>query len=92
MRVYAPVPGNNYAPLQGTSMASPVVAAIAALIRSQYPSLTAEQVKEAIMNSVTPIQEEVTIPGSKTEKQNFQTFVFPEELLMCTMPLHMLQR
>ncbi|MBK8080698.1 MAG: S8 family serine peptidase [Saprospiraceae bacterium] len=71
MRVYAPVPGNNYAPLQGTSMASPVVAAIAALIRSQYPSLTAEQVKEAIMNSVTPIQEEVTIPGSKTEKTKF---------------------
>jgi cell wall-associated protease len=71
MKVYAPVPGDNYAPLQGTSMASPVVAAIAALIRSQYPSLTAVQVKEAIMNSVTPIQDEVIIPGSKTEKTKF---------------------
>ncbi len=71
VRIYAPVPGNNYAPLQGTSMASPVVAGVAAVIRSQYPTLTAEQVKEAIMNSVTPVQDEVLIPGSKTDKTKF---------------------
>ncbi|MFZ1705698.1 MAG: S8 family serine peptidase [Saprospiraceae bacterium] len=71
VRVYAPIPGDNYAPLQGTSMASPVVAGVAAVIRSTYPTLTAVQVKEAIMSSVTPIQDEVNIPGSKTEKTKF---------------------
>lgn len=71
VRVYAPIPDNNYAPLQGTSMASPVVAGVAAIIRSNYPSLTAEQVKEAIVKSVKPIDDEVYVPGSKTEKTKF---------------------
>lgn len=71
VRVYAPIPDNNYAPLQGTSMASPVVAGVAAIIRSNYPSLTAEQVKEAIVKSVKPIEDEVYVPGSKTEKTKF---------------------
>lgn len=71
VRVYAPIPNNNYAPLQGTSMASPVVAGVAAVIRSNYPSLTAEQVKEAIVKSVKTIDAEVYIPGSKTEKTKF---------------------
>lgn len=71
VRVYAPIPDNNYAPLQGTSMASPVVAGVAAIIRSNYPSLTAEQVKEAIVKSVKPIDDEVFVPGSKTEKTKF---------------------
>ena len=71
VRVYAPIPNDNYAPLQGTSMASPVVAGVAAVIRSNYPNLTAEQVKESIVKSVKPIDAEVYVPGSKTEKTKF---------------------
>jgi cell wall-associated protease len=51
-KIYATLPGGNkYGFLQGTSMASPVVAGIAALIRSYYPGLSAAQVKYAIEKS-----------------------------------------
>lgn len=49
--IYSTVPNNNYEFFDGTSMASPAVAGVAALIRSQYPSLTASQVKHIIMDS-----------------------------------------
>ena len=71
VRIFSTMPGSEYAPLQGTSMAAPVVAGVAAVIRSHFPALTAEQVKEVIMKSVTPITDEVKLPGSKTEKRKF---------------------
>ena len=39
----------------GTSMSAPFVAGVAALLKSYKPSLTTAQIKEAIMNSVTPV-------------------------------------
>ena len=71
MGIYSTMPNNEYAQLQGTSMASPVVAGVAAVIRSVYPKLTAEQVKEALMKSVTPLNQNVKLPGSKGEKVAF---------------------
>lgn len=65
MKIYSTMPENEYAQLQGTSMAAPVVAGVAAVIRSVYPTLTAEQVKEAIMNSVTKLNHNVKVPGTK---------------------------
>jgi subtilisin family serine protease len=50
--IYSTTPGNHYANHDGTSMASPVVAGLAALIREYYPKLKAVQVKEIIMLSV----------------------------------------
>jgi subtilisin family serine protease len=49
--IYATIPNNKYKYLQGTSMASPNAAGVAALIRSYYPRLTAPQVKHILMNS-----------------------------------------
>jgi len=49
--IYSTIPNNNYEFFNGTSMASPAVAGIAAIIRSQYPHLTAYQVKRVIMES-----------------------------------------
>lgn len=49
--IYATIPNNKYKYLQGTSMASPNAAGVAALIRSYYPKLTAPQVKHILMNS-----------------------------------------
>jgi subtilisin family serine protease len=67
-RIYSTVPGgNNYRNLQGTSMASPVVAGVAALVLSYYPQLTAEQLKWVIEKSATPITTKVKLPGSDDE-------------------------
>lgn len=66
MKIYSTLPGgNSYGFLQGTSMASPVVAGLAALIRSYYPELSAQQVKEAIEQTVTPINPESNVKALK---------------------------
>ena len=72
VKIYSTMPNDEYAFLQGTSMASPVVAGVAAVIRSYFPTLTAEQVKEAIMESVVPIDGMVDVPGKKDTKQDFK--------------------
>lgn len=51
MKIYATVPFGKYKHLQGTSMASPDAAGVAALIRSRYPKLSASEVKEIMMQS-----------------------------------------
>ncbi len=66
--VYSTVPGNKYDSYSGTSMASPVVAGIAALILEYYPKLTAEQVKYVIENSVSKYPSIMVFrPGSDTK-------------------------
>ena len=72
MQIYATVPGDEYRNLQGTSMASPVVAGVAAVIRSHYPGLTAAQVKEILIESSMPLDQMVKKPGAD-EKVNFST-------------------
>jgi len=68
VRIYATVPGGNtYQNLQGTSMASPVVAGLAAFIMQYYPDLSAEQVKLAIEKSAQKPAKKVTQPGSADE-------------------------
>lgn len=66
-KIYSTLPGgNDYGFLQGTSMASPVVAGVAALIRSYYPALSAKQVKYAIEKSAVLAPDSVKInkPGT----------------------------
>ena len=68
VRIYSTIPGGNtYGNAQGTSMASPVVAGVAALILSYFPDLSAEQVKYVIEKSATPISIKVKKPGSDEE-------------------------
>ena len=58
----------------GTSFAAPIVSGIAALILEYYPALSAKQVKQAILQSATPLTGTmVKKPGSKTEKVDFST-------------------
>jgi len=74
VQIYATLPENRYAYLQGTSMASPVVAGVAAVIRSYFPKLKAEQVKEILMKSATPMDIKVKKPGdSSGELVDFKT-------------------
>lgn len=49
--------GNEYTESQGTSVAAPVVTAVAAMIRAYFPKLKASQVKEILIKSVRPMQE-----------------------------------
>lgn len=68
VKIYSTLPGGNqYGNQDGTSMAAPVVAGIAALVRSYYPDLTAEQVKYAIENSVIKPSNDDTVyqPGTQ---------------------------
>jgi subtilisin family serine protease len=51
-------------------MASPNAAGVAALIRSFYPNLKANQVKQILMNSGTPMNFEVNV-GENKEKKDF---------------------
>jgi cell wall-associated protease len=51
-KIYSTIPGGNtYGNADGTSMASPVVAGVAALILEYFPNLTPEQVKSVIEKS-----------------------------------------
>lgn len=51
--ILSTVPGNGYKANQGTSMAAPVVSGLAALVMSFYPDLTAQQVRQIILDSAT---------------------------------------
>jgi len=62
--IYSTIPDNEYKNAQGTSMASPVIAGVAAVLRSYYPALTAEQVKDIIMKSSVKNKKKVKQPGS----------------------------
>jgi subtilisin family serine protease len=53
----------GYGPASGTSMASPVTAGVAAMLRSYFPSLTAVQVKEILMQSGRTQTYKVKTPG-----------------------------
>lgn len=70
VKIYSSIPGGNtYGEKDGTSMASPVVAGLAALILSYYPELSAEQVKEIIeRSSMKPSTASFTKPGTEDEK------------------------
>jgi subtilisin family serine protease len=53
--IYSSMPRNRYGYLTGTSMACPMVAAVAATIMSKNPTLTESQVKHIIFDTATDI-------------------------------------
>jgi cell wall-associated protease len=70
--IYSTAPGNDYQDAQGTSMASPVTAGVAAMLLSYFPELNAEQVKDIMMRSVRRLDGlKVTQPGSIDQNVNF---------------------
>ncbi|HLV45723.1 MAG TPA: S8 family peptidase [Flavobacterium sp.] len=72
VKIYATVPHGGYEYLQGTSMASPNAAGVAAMIRSYYPSLTAPEVKQIMKESGVPVNFDVIVSGDSLDKRNFQ--------------------
>ena len=69
--IYSTMPENEYDFNGGTSMAAPGVAGIAALIRSQYPDLTAAQVKQVILDSGLPLTTKVVVGGDASNVKPF---------------------
>ena len=53
------VPNSKYEEFDGTSMASPVVSGLAALILTYYPDLKPAEVRDIIMKSVTKVNHKV---------------------------------
>ena len=60
-KIYSTYPDNDYEFAQGTSMASPLVAGVAALIFSQYPKLSASEVKQILMKSGLAISKKISL-------------------------------
>ena len=53
LEIYNSVTENQYQNLQGTSMAAPMVAGVAALLKSYFPSLSMLEIKSIILSSGT---------------------------------------
>lgn len=71
LEIFSTIPKNEYKSIQGTSMAAPAVAGVAALVRSYYPQLSASQVKHIIMNSGTKVDLDVLLPKGEGKKVPF---------------------
>jgi len=70
--IYSPKPENKYDFIDGTSFASPAVAGIAALIRSQYPSLSASEVKQVLLDSGLTTNIKVVVAGDTNNVKEFK--------------------
>ena len=73
MNIYSTATDNQYKGADGTSLASPVAAGVAALLKSYFPDLTPEQLISIINTSGKTIDKEVTIPGDDEKKVKFSS-------------------
>lgn len=69
--IYSTMPNNKYEFQGGTSMAAPAVSGIAALILSHYPSLSAAQVKQVLMQSGLTSKASVILAGDAAKAKPF---------------------
>jgi cell wall-associated protease len=63
--VYSTIPGNLYDYKSGSSMSTPVVTGVAALLMSYFPALSTQQVKDILLRSAFKPNIMVNRPGSK---------------------------
>ena len=62
---------HDYIDHSGTSMASPVVAGVAALLRAYFPEFTAAEIKDILLNSVHEPEFRVLPPGTPPSEVTF---------------------
>jgi subtilisin family serine protease/subtilisin-like proprotein convertase family protein len=65
--ILSTLPGNSYGYLSGTSMATPHVAGVVALVRDLHPTWTYSQVKDQILSTVDPLASlnGITVTGGR---------------------------
>jgi cell wall-associated protease len=70
VKIYSTQPrGNVYGKLDGTSFSGPVVSAVAALIRSYYPTLSAPEIIQVLQQTVTIPKDLITcLPANDKDK------------------------
>ena len=66
-------PGGETQVANGTSFAAPVVAGVAALVMSYFPDLSAEEVRQILLDSATPMAETMTPQPGSGEAVSFGT-------------------
>ena len=71
VQIWATTPLDTYEYLQGTSMAAPAVAGVAAVIRSYFPKLSAAQVKQILMDSGLSGPGTVILSGDPNSADDF---------------------
>lgn len=71
--IYSTTPKNEYKDASGTSMAAPVTAGVAAVLKSYYPDLSPEQIKKILMKSSIKTNKSLKVikPGTKDELVKF---------------------
>ena len=72
VQIYSTTPENTYKFLQGTSMASPNTAGVAAMLRAYYPNLKAGQIKDIIMKSGLETSTSVIVAGNPEKRASFK--------------------
>ena len=67
--VFSTMPGSQYGPMSGTSMASPVASGIAADVLSRFPQLGPVQLKELLMRTAVPVNalKGITVSGGRAD-------------------------
>lgn len=72
--IYSTAPEGKYKDASGTSMAAPVVAGVAAVLKSYFPELSAKDIKKILVNSSRKDFKEnkVIRPGTKDELVEFE--------------------
>ncbi|HEX5003655.1 MAG TPA: S8 family peptidase [Bacteroidia bacterium] len=65
VNIYSTVPDSSYVSENGTSMAAPMVSGVAAILRSYFPQLSADQVRNILLATVTKVPFDTTKPGTK---------------------------